>query len=97
MAKNILKKILTVIGYHAPDIARIITIVMCIIMTGHWIAVNKDGMNVFIVLFSVLVIYPLLGLVLSVLIIIPSFIYLPNDFVCIRKRCKCRRPLFIYT
>ena len=43
-------------------------------MTGHWIAVNKDGMNVFIVLFSVLVIYPLLGLVLSVLIIIPSFI-----------------------
>ena len=74
MAKNILKKILTVIGYHAPDIARIITIVMCIIMTGHWIAVNKDGMNVFIVLFSVLVIYPLLGLVLSVLIIIPSFI-----------------------
>ena len=72
MAKNILKKILTVIGYHAPDIARIITIVMCIIMTGHWIAVNKDGMNVFIVLFSVLVIYPLLGLVLSVLIIIPT-------------------------
>ncbi|PWY60504.1 hypothetical protein DMI82_04065 [Blautia sp. BCRC 81119] len=74
MAKNILKKILTVIGYHSPDIARIVTIVMCIIMTGHWIAVNKDGMNVFIVLFSVLVIYPLLGLVLSVLIIIPSFI-----------------------
>lgn len=37
MAKNILKKILTVIGYHAPDIARIITIVMCIIMTGHWL------------------------------------------------------------
>lgn len=74
MAKNILKKILAAIGYHSPDIARIITTIMCIIMTSHWIAVNKDGMNVFIVLFSVLVIYPLLGLVLSVLIIIPSFI-----------------------
>ena len=92
MAKNILKKILTVIGYHAPDIARIITIVMCIIMTGHWIAVNKDGMNVFIVLFY-----------LSSSWSCPfssdnnPFIYLPNDFVCIRKRCKCRRPLFIYT
>lgn len=74
MAKNTLKKILAVIGYHSPDIVRIVATVMCIIMTSHWIAVNKDGMNVFIVLFSVLVIYPLLILVLSVLIIIPSLI-----------------------
>mgnify|MGYP002731417349 CR=1 FL=1 len=74
MDKNTLKKILAVIGYHSPDIVRIVATVMCIIMTSHWIAVNKDGMNVFIVLFSVLVIYPLLIFVLSVLIIIPSFI-----------------------
>ena len=74
MAKNILKKILAATGYHSPDIVRIAATVMCIIMTSHWITVNKDGMDIFIVLFSVLFVYPLLILVLSVLIIIPSLI-----------------------